>query len=302
MTLGLPERLAHSSTSSITFSLQNLEDVQLSLVRVLRQGPDATVGYLPHADIGPDRPMEALFCLASGFFAATAARASGREVEAISKMGHDLKTPINAITGFSRVMLNEVDGPITDLQREDLTAIYESGEKLLTMLDDLSVVQKLDAARTHLYGEPFSVSDLLADVLRLTQSLAAARDHVLTIGAAGDLGFLAQDATKVRWVLLTLLLYAIRSAVAGEIALMAERDPLNTGWLMAEVSYSMPEGLRAFAGDTQARDDGLDGSTDVGLGVCRRFCEEMGGTVTRTGEENVAFTVRLPGLSTEPQL
>ncbi len=282
---------------------QDLELMQLSLARSLMGSPESAAGLLPEDAAVPDRVMQALLSLASGFYTAAAQRLSEREVVAVSKIGHDLKTPINAITGFSRVILKEMDGPITELQRQDLTSIYESGQKLLTMVNDLSIVQKLDAAQTGFHGRPFPVADLLADVLRVTQPVAAPRDYVFTVGAAGDLGSLALDATRVRWVLLTLLLHAIRHAVAGQISLMARRDPQDPGWLAVEVSYSVPEGLRAFSGDVLgAGDGGFDGSSDLGLGVCRRFCEELGGTVTRTGARGVTFTVRLPGLSTDPQL
>jgi len=245
------------------------------------------------------------FNLGAGFHAAQQQRAAKFGTEAMSRMAHDLKTPINAITGFSRVILKGIDGPITEFQREDLTSIYEAGKKLLTMINDVFAIRKHDAGRTLVHDGPFQVSELLGDVFLTIQLPAAGRDHTLQVTASGDLGQMAQDVSSVRWVLLSLLLYAVRQAARGFITLSAEREFSEEEWIVFVVGYKLPQDLEGYREERPAdlwqssfeaeTDDGgwLD---EIGLTVCRRFCEEMHGSVIRSesDEEGVAFTVRLP--------
>ena len=186
------------------------------------------------------------FNMGAGFYAAQQQRAAKFDTKATSRMGHDLRTPINAITGFSRVILKGIDGPITEFQREDLTSIYEAGQKLLTMINDVFAIRKHDAGRTLIHDGPFQVSELLGDVFLTIQLPAAGRDHTLQVTASGDLGQMAQDVSSVRWVLLSLLLSAVRQAAQGFITLSAEREFSEEEWIVFVVGYKLPRDLNGY--------------------------------------------------------
>jgi len=240
------------------------------------------------------RFVKLLFGMGAGFLITKIERASQFTMSAVSRMGHDLKTPINAITGFSRVILKGIDGPITDFQREDLTSIYEAGQQLLTMINDLYSVQKQDAARTLTYGSPYAVSELLSDVLRTVQPLAGERDCTLTLTATGALGTLCADASMVRWMLLSLLLHALREAITGTVALTTFRETGELSTLVLRVTYGVAEGSSGMAGLSADLRRASDWATEIGLVTCRRFCEELGGTLSCTAGETVSYTLRLP--------
>lgn len=269
---------------------RDLQEIQTAAFRALAAGMATEDQGERQARIG-----SLLFALGCGFFVTKAQHASRFNVSAMSRMGHDLKTPINAITGFSRVILKGIDGPITDFQREDLTSIYEAGQKLLTMINDLFAVRKRDAARTLLLEPPFEVVELLTDIVRTVQPLAAERDHTVELQLVGDLGTMSLDASMVRWVLLSLLGHAIRQANGGLIRVSASRDTVDEGWLLFEVTSVLPEGLRVYAETPRSEgDDGAGWPDEIGLTTCRRFCESMGGSVARTKTDALTFTVRLP--------
>jgi signal transduction histidine kinase len=250
-----------------------------------------------------ERAAALLFALGSGFFAAKAQRASALDMSAQSRMSHDLKTPINAITGFSRVILKGIDGPITDFQREDLTSIYEAGQRLLTMINDVFLVRKSDAARTLIYQESYDVAELLADVVRTAQPMAGEREHTFELRMVGDLGMLALDASMVRWILLSLVGYLIRRTAGSLIMLNASRDTEAADWLLFQIACRPPGGLRGYRDplgellrDNPESPGGFAWPPEISLMTCRQFCEELGGSVEVVRNETVMFQVRLPAV------
>jgi signal transduction histidine kinase len=250
------------------------------------------------------RAAALLFALGAGFFVAKAQRASQLDMSVQSLMSHDLKTPLNAITGFSRVILKGIDGPITDFQREDLTSIYEAGQRLLTMINEVFLVRKRDAARTLIYAQPYEVADLLADVARTVQPLAGEHQHTFELRMVGDLGEMAVDASTVRWILLTLIGYMIRQSSGSYIALSASREAHAADTLLFQVKCRPSSALRPY--DDSAADavpgapewsNAPEGSDEVDLLTCRRFCEQLGGSVVRVRNEKAAFQIRLPAVT-----
>ncbi len=283
-----------------TFQPQDVQEIQESLARVFCE-------VLPAEDWAALQPRvtRVLFSLAAGFYMGKSHRAAKFNVAATSRMGHDLKTPINTITGFSRVILKGIDGPITEFQREDLTSIDEAGQKLLTIINDLYAVKKRDAARTLVYGQPFQVSELLGDILYVAQPLAAVRDNEFVIRVVGDLGELDLDASKVRWLLLTLMCHAIRSTTNQRITLTAERDYCDGDWIVLGLNTHLPHDLQGRPLDGVAMQNGSVDESDpsspvwtseIGLINSRRTCEELRGSITRSLSERdgLTYTVRLP--------
>lgn len=282
--------------------LEMMDSMQVEdLCRVQEGLAGAFAGALP-PDVWTkrrDRISQMLFALGGGFFAGKVERAKRYNMSAMSKMGHDLKTPINAITGFSRVILKGIDGPITDFQREDLTSVYNAGQKLLTMIDDVFTVRKRDAARTLLYTDTFAVAELLGDLLYTVQPMAADHEHALALNVVGDLREMRADASTVRWILLSLLRHTIRQPEPGTILLSALPDAEREGWLTFEIGYRCDEPRKGpeETAPPAAGDPEDWAAEDVALITCRRFCEALGGTVTRSLGETLTFTVRLPAVT-----
>ncbi len=228
-----------------------------------------------------------------------AERAKTFDMNAMSVMGHDLKTPINAITGFSKVILKGIDGPITEFQQQDLTSIHDAGQKLLTMIDEIFRTAKTDAGKTHLYDDEFDVAALMGDVLHVSQPVLARNKQALDIRCEGELGTMHLDASRVRWVLLGLLYYAARRTTNSIVSLSVARETVqDADWFVFTISVAKPiqtpDEVDFWAND-KAQED-----SDIALITSRRFCEELGGSLTteESKDDLARFVVRLPA----PQL
>ena len=249
------------------------------------------------------RLVAVLGAFLTGFFTGKAERAKRFNMDAMSDMGHDLKTPINAITGFSRVILKGIDGPITEFQQQDLTSIYEGGKKLLTMIDDIFQVAKKDAAKTNIYAVSFPVPALLGDVITTVQPIVARHDHTLEVCAVGALGTMRTDASKVRWVLVNALLYTARLTKHRTLSLTAMRERVaDTDWLVFEVAEGLPDERKPMLSEDEEEMPDREAAAlegELGLVTCQRFCEQLGGTFVQEDEEEelIRFTVRLPARS-----
>ncbi len=223
--------------------------------------------------------------LAAGFYLRKAAAARQYNMDAATMMGHDLKTPINAITGFSKVILKGIDGPINEMQHEDLTSIFNAGQKLLSLIHDLFEVMKVDAAKTPLYDGPYAVASLLGDVVGVMQPRLADAGHTLILRCVGDLGELYDAALFVRWIALALVLQAMQGAASGELTLTAstqQREGVST-LTLAVTHTNPPQG--------EARTAAMDVHSSLHLFTAQTFCTELHGAL-EIGLEGGKFIFR----------
>ncbi|MEA3310412.1 MAG: histidine kinase dimerization/phospho-acceptor domain-containing protein [Chloroflexota bacterium] len=229
---------------------------------------------------------QTLNAMALGFLTARADAATAFNIRSLRNLRHDLKTPINAITGFSKVILNGIDGPITNFQQEDLTAIFEAGQQLLSMLEDLTSVVIRDERKATLTTTTFDVAVLLGDIMKTAQPLLAEREHTFTVQVAGMLDEMTAPLSSLRWVILSSLLVLGRCAEGRNLRL--------------EVSRSAQEGEDFLT--CRMVGVGLASSTTVQkveqatqLVPSVRYCREMGGQlVIDVQQDDLVITVELP--------
>lgn len=174
------------------------------------------------ADVMP-RCVTLLAEMGAGFYKERGRRAARFNMDVMSHMGHDLKTPINSIVGFSKVILKGIDGPITELQEQDLQSIYEGGQNLLTMINDIFQTAKLDATKTGVWAEPYELTALVAEVWATAQTLVGREGLTFTIHSAGELGKISLDASRLRWVLLCLVYMAAGKRELGEVMVRVQQ-------------------------------------------------------------------------------
>ncbi|HWQ12027.1 MAG TPA: ATP-binding protein [Roseiflexaceae bacterium] len=146
-------------------------------------------------------------------------RLKGQFLAAIS---HELRTPLNAIIGFSTVMLDELDGPISPMQREDLKTINRNGRFLLHLINDLLDLARIEAGRLDLELRPVDMRPLIADVAETVQGLLHNKDVQLRLSLPPRLPRAYADVAKVRQVLLNLLANAVKFTDRGSIAVSAQ--------------------------------------------------------------------------------
>jgi two-component system sensor histidine kinase/response regulator len=146
-------------------------------------------------------------------------RLKGQFLAAIS---HELRTPLNAIIGFSTVMLDELDGPITALQREDLKTINQNGRFLLHLINELLDLARIDAGKLELQITSVDLRELIGDIAETVQGLLHNKDILLRVVLPPRLPHVRGDADKIRQVLLNLLSNAVKFTERGTITIAAQ--------------------------------------------------------------------------------
>jgi hypothetical protein len=236
--------------------------------------------------------------------------ANSAKSQFLASMSHELRTPLNAIIGYSEMLEEEVaergdDGLLPDLQK-----IHGAGKHLLSLINDVLDLSKIEAGKMDLIAETFAVRSMLEEVLVTAGPLVARNRNALRLDCPADPGTMHTDLTRVRQVLLNLLSNAAKFTEAGTITLRARReDGPGAATLVFEVADSgigmTPEQLgRLFEAFTQAETTTARrfGGTGLGLTISRTFCRMMGGdvTVASVSGQGSTFTVRLPAVLAPP--
>jgi PAS domain S-box-containing protein len=133
----------------------------------------------------------------------------------ISILSHELRTPINAITGFGSILDDELAGPLTPKQHDYLRKILTGADTLLALVNDLLDLSRIQAGRFHLSPQPFDFSQLVADKLESLQPLAQQRHLTLVNEVPADLPTLVGDAQRIGQVLINLVTNGIKFTPSG---------------------------------------------------------------------------------------
>lgn len=233
-----------------------------------------------------------------------AERANRAKSDFLANMSHELRTPLNAIIGYSEMLQEEVDDLQIPALVPDLKKIQTAGRHLLSLINDVLDVTKIEAGRMQLYLEWFDVGVLVKEVADTVKPLMDANQNRLAVRADGNLGSMQGDLTKVRQSLFNLLSNAAKFTSFGEVNLTVEREPAVGGdWIrfcVADTGIGIPQEkldkiFEAFAqGDNSTSK--LYGGTGLGLTITRHFCRMMGGAITLQSEvgKGSQFEIKLP--------
>ncbi|MDM0024778.1 sensor histidine kinase [Variovorax saccharolyticus] len=237
--------------------------------------------------------------------------ANQHKSEFLANMSHELRTPLNAIIGFSEVLTEQMFGAVNDKQMEYLRDIHSSGQHLLTLINDVLDLSKIEAGRMELDLSCFDLGLLLENAMILVRERAQRNGLSLSLEVGEGLHEWVADARKVKQVVVNLLSNAVKFTPAGgRVQLSAQRIEGAAGPAMAEVSVAdtgvgiAPEDhALVFDEFRQAGNDYLRKAEGTGLGLplARRFVELHGGTLgvqSRLGE-GATFTFVLPLQSLE---
>jgi signal transduction histidine kinase len=227
--------------------------------------------------------------------------ASRHKSEFLANMSHELRTPLNAVIGFSEVLLQRMFGALNDKQDEYLKDIYASGQHLLSLINDILDLSKIEAGRMELAPAPFHLPTALENAVTLVKERAARHAITLDIGVDPRLGELMGDERKVKQVLLNLLSNAVKfTPEGGRITMKASRmdgavevSVTDTGIGVApEDQAAIFEEFRQVGSDETRKQEG----TGLGLTLAKKFIELHGGRIWVESElgRGSTFTFTLP--------
>jgi len=235
----------------------------------------------------------------------------------LANMSHELRTPLNAIIGYSEILQEEAQELGQDSLTADLDKIRIAGRHLLSLINDILDLSKIEAGKMELYLETFEISTLIANVANNIEPLAAKSGNTLHIHCPDDIGLMHADPGKIRQVLLNLLSNANKFTEQGAITLGVRRErdnweAANPEWVIFTINDSgigmTPEQIDRLFQDFSQADASTTrryGGTGLGLSISRRFCRMMGGDITVVSDgapgHGSAFTVHLPAHVADPK-
>ncbi len=226
--------------------------------------------------------------------------ASSAKSRFLATMSHEIRTPMNAVIGMTDLLL---DTPLTPAQQELVQTIRSSGELLLTLINDILDLSKIEAEQMRLQIAPFGLRDLIDGCRRILQPAIAAKGLTLELAIAPAIpDVLLGDSLRIRQILINLLNNAVKFTERGRIRLTVDSQPLGDGSLdlLLTVEDSgcgidptfLPQLFDAFS---QARGPGTTHhhGTGLGLAISQRLCRLMRGEITAESELGQGSTFRV---------
>jgi PAS domain S-box-containing protein len=222
----------------------------------------------------------------------------------LANMSHELRTPLGAIIGYAEILQEEMDPEADAPVLQDLERIRQSGLHLLSLVNMVLDLSKIEAGKMELVYDDFTIAPMLWSVADTLRPLAEKRGNTLHIDHPSDIGSMWADQTKVQQTLLNIGSNACKFTENGEIHIRVRRkDGDGREWIEFVVSdtgigMSRSELDRVFREFTQAEllTSRKYGGTGLGLSISKRFCELMDGNITVNSDpgRGSVFVVRLP--------
>ena len=218
----------------------------------------------------------------------------------LANMSHELRTPLNSIIGFSRVILKGIDGPITNMQRQDLEAIYNSGQHLLGLINDILDISKIEAGKMELSFEPVDLAEVIRGVMSTAVALVKDKPVELQQSVPEDLPTIIADGRRIRQVLLNLVSNAAKFTDEGFIRVEVQADEEFVTISVADSGIGIPQEKlpKIFEAFTQVDSSPSRkyGGTGLGLTISKSFVELHGGRIWAESEvgKGSTFYITLP--------
>ncbi len=246
-----------------------------------------------------------------------AAAANRAKSEFLAHMSHELRTPLNAIIGYTTLLTEDAADAGHDDYLPDLRSIEKAGRHLLSLINNVLDLSKIEAGRMEVHSHSFSISSMVSEVSAVVGQLIAVSDNAFVIDCPSDIGDMTSDLTKIRQALLNLLGNAAKFTRSGSVTLSVSRIPGAPEMVRFDVrdtgvGMTPAQAAKLFKPFTQVDKTIASqyGGTGLGLALTYSFATVLGGSVTVSSAagEGSTFTLELPavfhdavGAVTEPE-
>ena len=218
----------------------------------------------------------------------------------LANMSHELRTPLNSIIGFSRVVLKGIDGPLTPAQEEDLTMIYDNGQHLLALINEILDMAKIEAGKMSVSFEEIDLAHTAHLVLETTRSLVDKTQVRLIDDIVADLPHIEADPVRLRQILNNLLSNAAKFTNEGHIRLLVQQQGTDVHIAVEDTGIGIREQdyealFRPFE-QIKNRDSRVVGGTGLGLPITRWLVSTHNGRIWLESQpqQGTTFHILLP--------
>jgi signal transduction histidine kinase len=226
----------------------------------------------------------------------------------LANMSHELRTPLNAIIGYSEILQEEVKQLNQEHLGSDLKKIETAGRHLLSLINDILDLSRVEAGRMEVLIEDVEISPLVEEVRSIIAPLAEKNGNRLECRLSGGVDGIRTDRTKLKQSLLNVLGNASKFTANGRVTLLVEPiSGYRVQFTVSDTGIGMTDEQigRLFEAFSQADASTTKrfGGSGLGLAITRHFCRLMGGDITVTSQRNVGsiFVITLPGALPAPQ-
>jgi signal transduction histidine kinase len=229
-------------------------------------------------------------------------QASQLKSQFLANMSHEFRTPLNAILGYTSMLLQGVNGELTAPQKRNLTRVDSNAKHLLNIINDLLDISRIEAGKMPLHAEQFELPTLIGELLAEAEPLIQQARLSASTELPSELPPLTSDRQKVKQIVLNLLTNAIKFTPHGAVRVSAGydsgRDEVTISVKDTGIGIAEKDQQKIFEDFRQA-DDSVTrqyGGAGLGLSICRRLANMLGGRITvdsRVGAGST-FTLRVP--------
>ncbi len=227
----------------------------------------------------------------------------------LAKMSHELRTPLNAIIGYSELLCEELqESELVDASGErmldDLAKINGAAQQLMSVINDVLDIAKIESGRAEVHIEAFDLRDLTRALKGTIEPLAARNGNILGVELGDNIGRVRTDRAKLRQALLNLLSNACKFTKNGRIELTIRKRLVgDADWLHCDVTDTgigiaedKLDGLFEAFKQADPSTASVYGGSGLGLAISREFCRMIGGELSATSTLGVGstFSIRVP--------
>ena len=218
----------------------------------------------------------------------------------LANMSHELRTPMNAIIGFTRLVMRRSKDVLATKQYENLEKILISADHLLSLINDVLDLSKIEAGRVDIMAEEFPLEPLVDECLRTVEPMVKGDSLELVKDIDPLLPVLFADQDRLKQILLNLLSNAVKFTEQGSVTVSARRHDRGVALAVRDTGIGIPEEATARVFEEFRQADGSTtrqyGGTGLGLSISRHLARLMGGDITleSTVGEGSTFTIAMP--------
>lgn len=231
-----------------------------------------------------------------------AVEASQAKSRFVANMSHELRTPLNAIIGYAEILAEEAEDDGLDTYRDDVQRILDSGEHLLSLINDILDLSKIEAGQMELHVETFALDDVMRSVLSAASPLMKKNGNAFNVDADCERIILTSDSTRLRQILINLLGNAAKFTKEGTVSLsLRQEDDGDTLFFdITDTGIGMtPDQLSGLFQEFAQADSSITKrfqGTGLGLAICKRLASLLEGDISVVSEEGKGstFTLRIP--------